>query len=168
MSLSDLASLGGLVSVVSFVLTVIFATVWGAHAFETAALYLAWIEDFPKSFLEFLATRSAKKGGMFWRRLVPCLYLVSLIAVILAVVAGLRTNFALALAGACGLTHLTMIILIFAPTNTKLGFYGGPGIASLDPHVAKTLLLRWGRWNFVRLGFEATGLIAALLAFRAA
>ena len=138
----------------------------GAHVFETAALYLAWLEDFPNSFLEFLTTRSAKKGAKFWQTLVPWLYTASFIAVILAVVAGLRTHLALALSGVCGLIHLTLIVLIFLPTNRKLGFYGGPGVANLDPPVAKTLILRWGRWNFVRLGFEATGLIAALIAFR--
>ena len=151
----------------SLLLSVAFAAVWGAHLFETAVLYSAWVSDPPKSFVEFLATAAASRLARFWQTLVPGFYTVSSVAAIAAVVTGLQTHLALAVAGLCGLIHLAMIILIFAPTNQKLGFYGGPGVASLDPRVARNLILRWGRWNSVRLGFETIGLIAALLAFRA-
>lgn len=156
-----------LISIFSFLLAMVFAAVWGAHLFETAVLYSAWASDPPKSFIEFLATASAKTLARFWRALVGWLYAAASFAIIVAVVTGLRVHFALAIAGACGLVHLAMIVLIFASTNVKLGFYGGPGAASLEPQVAKTLILRWGRWNFVRLGFETVGLAAALIAFGA-
>ena len=154
-------------NVFSFLLAAVFAVVWGAHGFETAVLYSAWAADPPQSLLEFLATGAAKKLARFWQILAPGLYLMAFGAVIVAAMRGLRMDLALALAGLCGVIHLAMIVAIFAPTNVKLGFYGGPGVASLDPQAAKALVLRWGRWNFVRLGFETVGLFAALIAFRA-
>ena len=156
-----------LLNAFAFLLAVVFAAVWGAHVFETAVLYSAWAAEPPKSFFEFLATRSAKTLARFWQILAPSLYTVAITALIIAFVAGMQMHLALALAGICGLIHLAMIVLIFAPTNTKLGFYGGPGAASLDPRLAKTLIRRWGRWIFVRLGFETAGLVAALVAFKA-
>lgn len=96
------------------------------------------------------------------------LYTFASIALIVAVVSGLRMRPAIVVAGACALIHLALNLLIFLPTNLKLGFDpGGPGASNLDPQTAKTLMRRWGRWNFARLGVETAGLIAALFAFRA-
>jgi hypothetical protein len=155
-----------LISAVAFLLAIVFAAVWGAHLFETGVLYAAWTTDPPKSFIAFLESDTAKPLAGFWRTLVPGLYTMAFLAIIVAAVAGVQTHLALAVAGVCGLIHLAMIVLIFSPTNVKLGFYGGPGAASLDPQVARGLIFWWGKWNYVRLGFETAGLIAAIIAFR--
>ncbi len=85
---------------------------------------------------------------------------------IAAVATGLQTHLALVIAGLCGLIHMAMIFAIFLPTNVKLGFYSGEP-ASLEAQVVTTLVRRWGGWNFVRLGVETVGLVAALLALKA-
>ncbi len=155
-----------LVSVVSFLLATVFAAVWGAHLFETAVLSRVWAADPPKALPAFVATPYSTRLAGFWRALAPGLYVIAPIAVIVAAVAGLRIHLALAIAGVCGLIHMAMIFAIFLPTNMKLGFYSGEP-ASLDPQVVTTLVRRWGGWNFVRLGVETVGLVAALLALRA-
>ena len=151
---------------VSFLMAAVFAAVWGAHVFETAVLFRVWGAEPPKALPAFVATPYSTRLAGFWRVLAPCLYTVSSIAMIVAVVTGLPTHVALATAGVCGLIHLAMILAIFMPTNVKLGFYSGEP-ASLDPQVVTTLVRRWGEWNFVRLGVETVGLVAALLAFKA-
>jgi hypothetical protein len=157
---------GLLVSVVSFLLAAVFAAVWGAHLFETAVFYRVWAADPAKALPAFFATPYSTRGAAFWRVLAPSLYVIAPIAVIVAVVAGPRMHLALAIAGGCGLIHMAMIFAIFLPTNTKLGFYSGEP-ASLDPQVLTTLVRRWGGWNFVRVGVETVGLVAALLALKA-
>ena len=157
-----------LVSAVSWLLAVFFAAAWGAHLYQATVLFPVWASDPPKSLLDWLATPYAMRVYGFFRRLVPGLYTVASIAVVVAVVTGLRMRLALAVAGVCGLIHLTMILMIFLPTNLKLGLDpGGPGASSLDPQTVKMLVRRWGRWNLVRLGVETVGLIAALFAFKA-
>lgn len=155
-----------LVSVVSFLLAAVFAAVWGAHVFETTVLFRVWAADPAKALPEFVATPYSMRLARFWRALAPALYMIAPIAVIVAVVAGLQVHLALGIAGVCGLIHMAMIFAIFLPTNAKLGFYSGEP-ASLDPQVVTTLVRRWGGWNFVRLGVEAVGLFAALLALKA-
>ncbi|HXQ10150.1 MAG TPA: hypothetical protein VN805_04030 [Caulobacteraceae bacterium] len=155
-----------LVSVVSFLLATVFAAVWGAHVFETAVLFRVWAADPPKALPAFVATPYSMRGAGFWRALAPCLYVMATIAVIVALVAGLRMHLAMAAAGACGLIHMAMIFAIFLPTNVKLGFYSGEP-ANLDPQVLTTLVRRWGGWNFARLGVETAGFAAALLALKA-
>ena len=155
-----------LIIATSFLLATVFAAVWGAHVFETAVLFRVWAAEPPKALPAFVATPYATRLARFWRALAPGLYTVAPIAVIVAVVAGLQVHLALAMAGVCGLIHLAMVVLIFLPTNVKLGFYSGEP-ASLDPQVVTTLVQRWGRWNLVRLGVETVGLVAALMAFKA-
>jgi hypothetical protein len=156
-----------LVCAESFLLAVIFAAVWGAHVFETAVLFRVWTGDPARALPAFVATPYSKTLAAFWRPMAGTLYTISSIALVVAVVAGLQTHAAMAIAGACGLIHLTLIIAVFMPTNVKLGFYSGEPV-SLDPQVVMPLVRRWGAWNFVRLGVETIGLVAALLAFRAA
>lgn len=155
-----------LVSVVAFLSATVFAAVWGAHLFETTVLFRVWATDPPRALPAFVATPYSARLGGFWRVLAPGLYGIASIAVIVAVVAGLRTHPALAIAGVCGLIHMAMIFAIFLPTNVKLGFYSGEP-ASLDPQVVTALVRRWGGWNFVRLGVETVGLVAALVALKA-
>jgi len=155
-----------LVGVVSFLLATVFAAVWGAHVFETTVLFRVWADDPPKALPAFVTTPYSVRAAGFWRVLAPGLYVIASAAVIVAVVAGLQAHPALAIAGVCGLIHMTMIFAIFLPTNIKLGFYSGQP-ASLDPQVLTTLVGRWGGWNLVRLGVETVGLAAALLAFKA-
>ena len=155
-----------LISAVSFLLAAVFAAVWGAHVFETTVLFRVWAAEPPKALPAFVGTPYSMRLARFWRALTPGLYLMSSIAVILALVAGLQAHIAMAVAGVCGLTHLAMVVLIFLPTNVKLGFYSGEP-ASLDPQAVTKLVLRWGRWNYARLGVETTGLVAAFLALRA-
>jgi hypothetical protein len=154
---------------VSFLLAMFFAAAWGAHIFETAVIYSALASEPPQSLIEWVATTAAKKVPGFWQRLVPGLYTVATIAVMVSIIMGVRTEPALAIAGVCAFVHLTMNVLIFLPTNTKLGFYSeGKSASSIDPQAAKTLVRHWGQWNYVRLGVETAGLIAALFAFRVA
>jgi hypothetical protein len=155
-----------LVSPVSFVLAAVFAAVWGAHVFETSVLFRVWAAEPAEALPAFVATPYSKRLAGFWRPLAGGLYLVSAIAGIVAVLAGLQMHLAMAIAAVCGLIHLAMIVVIFMPTNVKLGFYSGAP-ATLDPHVVTMLVGRWGRWNLVRLGFETIGLVAALLALKA-
>lgn len=155
-----------LIGAVSFLLAAFFAATWGAHIFETTVLFRVWAADPPKALPAFVATPYSMTLGRFWRALVPGLYVIALIAVIVAVVAGLQIHLALAIAGVCGLIHMAMNFAIFLPTNMKLGFYSGEP-AGLDLKVVTTLVRRWGAWNFVRLGVETVGLVAALLAFKA-
>lgn len=154
-----------LMMAVTFLLAVVFAAVWGAHVFETTGLFPVWAADPPKSMPAFVATPYSTSLARFWRSLVPVLYTLAPIALVVAVVTGLQAHIALAIAGACGLIHLGMIILIFLPLNVKLGFYSGEP-TTLDPQTLTALVRRWGRWNFVRLGFETIGLVAALIAFK--
>ena len=154
------------VSVVSFLSAAVFAAVWGAHLFETTVLFRIWTADPPKALPAFVATPYSMSLAGFWRVLAPVLYTIAVVAVIAAVVTGLQTHLALAIAGLCGLIHMAMIFAIFLPTNVKLGFYSGEP-ASLDPQLVTTLVRRWGGWNFVRLGVETVGLVAALLALKA-
>ena len=157
-----------LVSAVSWLLAMSFAAVWGAHLFDATVFFPVWASEPPKSLVEWLATPYPMRVAGFFRRLVPGLYIVATLAVVVAVVTGLRMRLALAVAGVCGLIHLAMIVLVFIPTNLKLGLNpGGPGASSLDPQTVKKLVRRWGRWNLVRLGVETAGLIATLFAFKA-
>jgi hypothetical protein len=154
---------------VSFLLAMFFAAAWGAHIFETAVIYSVQASEPPRSLVEWIATPAAMKVPGFWRRLVPGLYTVATIAVVVSIIMGVRTELALVIAGVCGFIHLTMNVLIFLPINTKLGFYSaGKSASGIDPQAAKTLLRHWGQWNYVRLGVETAGLIAALFAFRVA
>ncbi len=155
-----------LVSAVSFLLATVFAAVWGAHLFETAVLFRVWAADPTKALPAFVATPYSTSGAGFWRALAPCLYLMAVIAVIVAAVAGVRMHLAMAVAAACGLIHMAMIFAIFLPTNVKLGCYSGAP-ANPEPQVLTTLVRRWGGWNFTRLGVETVGLAAALLALKA-
>lgn len=156
------------VSAVSWLLAMSFAAVWGAHLYQTTVLFPAWVSDVPRSLVEWLATPYAKRVPRFFQWLVSVLYTFASIAVVVAVVTGLRMRLGLGIAGVCGFIHLTLNLLIFLPTNLKLGFDpGGPGASSLDPQMVKMLVRRWGRWNFVRFGVETAGLIAALFAVKA-
>jgi hypothetical protein len=158
-----------IVTVISFLLAMVFAAAWGAHIFETAVIYSVQASDPPQSLADWVATPAATKVPGFWRRLVPGLYTAATIAVAVSMIMGVRMQLALAIAGVCAFIHLTMNVLIFLPINTKLGFYSaGKSAPGIDPHAAKTLVRRWGRWNYVRLGVETAGLIAAIFAFRAA
>lgn len=156
------------VSAVSWLLAMSFATVWGAHIYQVTVLYPVWASEPPRTVVEWLATPYAMRVPGFFRSAVSLLYTVASIALVLAVVTGLRMRLALVVAGVCALIHLALNLLIFLPTNLKLGLDpGGPGASSLDPQTVKMLMRRWGRWNFVRLGVETAGLIAALFAFKA-
>lgn len=132
-------------SALSWLLAMYFAAVWGAHLLQATVLFPVWASDPPKSLLEWLATPYAMRVGPFFRRLVPGLYIVAAVAVVVAVVTGVRMQLALAVAGVCGLIHLTMIVLIFLPTNMKLGLEPeAKSPSSLDPAVVKRLVRRWG------------------------
>jgi len=156
------------VSAVSWLLAMFFAAVWGAHLFYGTVIFPASASELPKSFLEWVATPYAMRLHAFFKALVPGLYTVSSIGLVVAAVTGLRMRPALAVSAACGLIHWAMVVVIFMPMNLKLGLQsGGPGASSLDPQTIKTLVQRWGRWHFVRLGVETAGLIAALFAFKA-
>lgn len=156
------------VSAVSCLLAMSFAAVWGAHLYQTTVFFPAWASEPPKSLVEWLATPYSMRVPGFFRRVVGVLYTFATIAVVVAVVTGLRMRLGLGVAGVCGLIHLALNLLIFLPTNLKLGLDpGGAGASSLDPQVVKMLVRRWGRWNFVRLGVETAGLIAALFAVKA-
>ena len=160
--------LGFFASAVSWLLAMSFAAIWGAHLFQATVLFPVWASDPPKSLLEWLAVPYAMRVAGFFQRLAPTLYVVAGIALAVAIAAGLQMRLALAIAAVCGLIHLTMIVLIFFPTNMKLGLDpGAEDPASLDPQTVKMLVRRWGRWNLVRLGVETVGLIAALFAFKA-
>ena|SRR5579872_6157419 len=155
------------VSVVSWLLAMSFAAVWGAHLYQVTVLFPAWASDPPKSVVEWVATPYAKRVPGFFRPLVSALYTVATIALVVAIVTGLRVHLGLAVAGVCALIHLALNGLIMLPTNLKLGFDpGGPGASSLDPQMVKMLIRRWGRSNLVRLGVETIGLIAALFAVK--
>ncbi len=157
-----------LVSALSGLLAMSFAAVWGAHLYQTTILFPAWASEPPKSVIEWLATPYAKRVPRFFQIVVSVLYTFATIAVIVAVATGLRTRPALGIAGICGLIHLALNLLIFLPTNVKLGFDpGGPGASKLDPQMVKMLVRRWGRWNYVRFCVETAGLIAALFALKA-
>jgi hypothetical protein len=157
-----------IVGAVSGLLAMSFAAVWGAHLYQTTVLFPAWFSELPKSLVEWLATPYSKRVPGFYRWAVSVLYTFATIAVVVAVVTGLRMRLSLAVAGVCGLIHLALNLLIFLPTNLKLGLDpGGPGVSSLDPQMVKMLARRWRRWNFVRLGVETAGLIAALFAVKA-
>jgi len=150
-------------------LAVYFATAWGAHLIWATVFFPPTAADPPKSLFAWLATPYAMRLPRFWMSVVTGLYTVALIAAIVAAVTGLETRIALAIAGICGLLHSAMVFGIFVPTNLKLGLDpGGSGPSSLDAQTIVGLMRRWGRWNVVRLCVEATGLIAALFAFRAA
>lgn len=154
---------------VTFFLAVFFAAAWGAHLFYATVIFPVQASDPPRSMAEWIASPYAMRVFGFWRIVVSCLYTVASIALILAFVAGIRTQLALAAAGVCGLIHMTMVLSIFVPINVKLGLDpGGPGISSLDPQTAKMLVRRWGGWNRVRVAVETVGLIAALCALRGA
>ncbi len=156
------------VSAESWLLAMSFAAVWGAHLYQVTVLFPVWASDPPKSVVEWLATPYAMRVPGFFRTVVSLLYTFATIAVVVAVVTGLRMRLGLGVAGFCGLIHLALNLLIFLPTNLKLGLDpGGPGASSLDPQMVKMLVRRWGRWNFVRLGVETAGLLAALFAVRA-
>jgi len=156
------------VSAVSWLLAMSFAAVWGAHLYQATVLFPAWFSDLPKSLLEWLATPYAIRVPGFFRRAVSILYTFATIAVVVAVVTGLRMRLGLGVAGVCGLIHMALNLLIFLPTNLKLGLDpGGPGASSLEPRMVRMLARRWGRWNFVRLAVETAGLIAALFAVKA-
>jgi Domain of unknown function (DUF1772) len=118
--------------------------------------------------VEWLATPYAMRVPGFFKTVVSVLYTLATIALVVALVTGPRMRRALIVAAVCALIHLALNLLIFLPTNLKLGFDpGGPGASNLDPQMVKMLMRRWGRWNFVRLGIETAGVIAALLAFKA-
>jgi lysylphosphatidylglycerol synthetase-like protein (DUF2156 family) len=156
-----------IVSTVSWLLAMSFAAVWGAHLYQVTVLFPVWASDPPKSVVEWLATPYAMRVSGFFRTVVSLLYTFATIALVVAVVTALRMRLALAVAGVCALIHLALNLLIFLPTNRKLGFDpGGPGASSLDPQMVKMLIRRWGRWNFVRLSIETAGLIAALFALK--
>lgn len=156
------------VSAVSWLLAMSFAAVWGAHLYQVKVLFPVWASDPPKSVVEWLATPYAMRVPGFFRTVVSLLYTFASIALVVAVATGLRMRLALAVAGVCALMHLALNLLIFLPTNLRLGFDpGGPGALSLDPQMVKMLIRRWGRWNFVRLGIETAGLISALIALKA-
>jgi hypothetical protein len=158
------------VSVESWLLAMSFAAVWGAHLYQTTVLFPEWVSEPPKSVMAWLATPYAIRVHGFFQKVVGVLYTFASIALVVAVVTGLRMRLglALAVAGVCGLVHLALNLLIFMPTNVKLGFVaGGPGASSLDPQMVKMLVRRWGRWNYVRFGVETAGLIAALFAVKA-
>lgn len=157
-----------IVSAVSWLLAMSFAAVWGAHLYQVTVIFPVWASNPPESVVEWLATPYAMRVPGFFRTVVFLLYTIATIALVVAVVAAPRTRPALAVAGVCALIHLALNLLIFLPTNRKLGFDpGGPGASSLDPQLVKMLIRRWGRWNFVRLSIETAGLVAALFAFKA-
>lgn len=157
-----------LAEVISWLLAMFFAAVWGAHLYYAAVFFPAIAVDPPKSVLEWLATPYAMRVARFWRGLVPGLYTLSFIGIGLALALGLRMWVALAVAGLCGIIHMIVVMLIFLPINLKLGFDpGGPGASNLDPQTVERLVRKWGRWNFARIGLETAGLIAAVLAFKA-
>jgi len=51
-----------LVSVVSFLLAMVFAAVWGAHLFETTVLFRVWAADPPKA-LPDLSPRPTRRSS---------------------------------------------------------------------------------------------------------
>jgi hypothetical protein len=160
--------LGFLVSAVSLLLAMAFAAIWGAQLFDTAVLFPVWASEPPKSLVEWLPTPYPMRVVGFFRIVAPSVYVLAVIALVVAVASGLRMHVALAIAGIFGLIHMATVALVFIPTNQKLGFHpGGPGASSLDPQMVKMLIRRWRRWNFVRLGVETAGLIAALFAVKA-
>ena len=74
------------------------------------------------------------------------MYIVSAIAVVMALILDLRLRLALAVAGICGLIYLGLIVLIFLPTNRALGLDpGGADAAKLDSQLVKKLVRRWGQ-----------------------
>ena len=157
-----------LITAVCWLLALFFAAAWGAHLFYATVIYPVQAAKPPESLTEWLDTPYAARVFGFWRRLVPGLYTVSSVALIVAIVAGLRVRPALAVAAVCGLLHMTMVLLVMVPINVKLGLDpGGPGESSLAPEVVEKLVRRWGHWNLVRIGVETTGVIAALLALKA-
>lgn len=155
-------------AVVSWLLALFFAIVLGAHVFQATVLFPVWSSDPPKSLVEWLATPYPMRVPAFFVRLVSSLYTVSSIAVLLAALRAVTPRLALAVAGICGLVHLSVNLLIFLPTNRRLGLDpGGPGAANLDPQLVKTLVRKWGAWNLVRLAVETVGFVAAVLAVKA-
>jgi Domain of unknown function (DUF1772) len=157
-----------LVHAVTWLLALCFAAAWGAHLFYATVIFPVHAANPTTALIEWLGTPYAKRVFGFWRRAASGLYTVSSVALIGAVVAGLRARPALAVAGFLGLLHMVMVLLLFVPINVKLGLDpGGPGASSLDPQMVTALVRRWGRLNFVRAGVETAGLIAALLALKA-
>jgi hypothetical protein len=157
-----------IVGAVSWLLAISFAAVWGAHLYQTTVLFPAWFSDLPKSLVEWIATPYSTRVLGFYVRTVSVLYTFATIAVLVAVLTGLRMRLGLGVAGVCGLIHLALNLIIFLPTNLKLGLDpGGPGLSTLDPPMVRMLARRWRRWNFVRLGVETAGLVAALFAVKA-
>jgi anthrone oxygenase-like protein len=155
------------VRAVSFLLALFFAAAWGAHLFYATVVFPVQASEPSKFMTEWVASPYAIRVFGFWRRLVSCLYTVASIALVLAFVTGIQTRLYLAVAGICGLIHMTMVFTIFVPINLKLGLDpGGPGISSLDARMVRTLVQRWGRWNYVRVAVETVGLIASLCAFK--
>jgi hypothetical protein len=155
------------VSAISWLLAMSFAAAWGGHLYQVTVLFPVWASDPPKSVVEWLATPYAMRVPGFFLTVVSLLYTFATIGLVVAVVTTLRMRLAFAVAGVCALMHLALNLLIFLPTNRKLGFDpGGPGASSLDPQMVKMLIRRWGRWSFVRLSIETAGLIAALCALK--
>jgi hypothetical protein len=152
----------------SFLLAMFFAAAWGAHLLWATVFFPPTAAKPPQSLFDWLATPYAPRLPRFWFVVVSCLYTFALVGIIVAAITGVRTRPALAFASVCGLLHSGMVFGIFVPINLKLGLDpGGPGARSLDAAAIKMLLRRWGGWNFVRIGVETAGLIAALLAFKA-
>lgn len=114
-----------LVIVVSWLLSMCFAVVWGAHLYQVTVLFPIWASDPPKSVIEWLATPYAMRVPGFFRTVVSLLYTFASIALIVAVVSGMRMRPAIVVAGVCALIHLVLNLLIFLPTNLKLGFDQG-------------------------------------------
>jgi len=91
------------VGAVSWLLAMSFAAVWGAHLYQTTVLFPAWVSEIPKSLVEWLATPYSMRVPGFFRRVVGALYTFATIAVVVAVVTGLRIRLGLGIAGVCGL-----------------------------------------------------------------
>lgn len=151
---------------IAWILTLAFALLIGAHAFDTLVLVPLWSANPPASILAWLgnpATQDILRNVVaFFRPLVLTLAGAAIASLLIAIVARPPRRTWLLAASLCGLFHLPLILFFFIPTNTSLGFFSG-SVPQSSEQVAP-LVSAWVRWNGIRLASDLLGFVLAVQA----
>lgn len=141
-------------------LVILFALVLGGQTFDAFVLVPIWSGNPPDSVDQWLGTPAAHAVPRYFSRLLPALLIASVAALAGGVFFATARRGCLVLAAACGLTHMGLVMRFFVPTNRALGFL--PPQSTPGSSDKADLVRAWMRWNYVRIGLDFVGLVAAV------
>jgi hypothetical protein len=145
----------------AILLLVAFALTFGAQTFDTYVNVPVFFSDVPNSIGTYLNYTTAHRVPAFFAR--TGIFTIAATAVAIVVNVTVARSPALILSASCAVAYFAMIFVFFAPTNRKLGFLRSGDVQPLSPEQAKRLSRWWQTMNFIRIGLQLVGLLAAAL-----